>query len=179
MTKTSERISTTESFFEQHSRIFAPSQSYSWWPNLRSSLFGWRIVRLLLYYLMTFLWPLDPKSRLLSQIIRLLNHHKRPLGHHTRQLSPKQLRKLNQMDRPVITLPLSRRCTTIITGTSKGTIHVPRETVSQDTHLWPSMWNPWQFQCCISWLSDYSYLGPVCSKSIYPYRNQKICAGPW
>ena len=26
---------------------------------------------------MTFLWPLDPKSRLLSQIIRLLSHHKR------------------------------------------------------------------------------------------------------
>ena len=49
---------------------------------------------------MTFLWPLDPNSGLLS-------HHKRPLGHHTRQMSPKHLRKLNQMDRPVITFSVA------------------------------------------------------------------------
>ena len=51
-----------------------------------------------------------------------LSHHTRPLGNHTRQTSPKHLRKLNQMDRLVITLPLPRRCTTPIQQNHHGNL---------------------------------------------------------
>ena len=121
MTKTSERISTMESLFEQHSRTFAPLHPT---PDDQISVLAYLDGELLDYseLKMTSLWSLNPKIRLLSQIIRLVSHHTRPLGHHTRQMSPKHLRKLNQMDRLVITLPLPHRCTTPIQQNHHGNL---------------------------------------------------------
>ena len=120
VTKTSERISSFESLFEQHSRTFAPSH-----PTLddQISLLAYSDGELLDYSQDEVSLAAGPQDQAIQPyIIRLLSHHTRPLGHHTRQVSHKHLRNLNQMDRLVITLSLPRHCTTPIQQNDHGNL---------------------------------------------------------
>ena len=117
MSKTSERISTMESRFEQHSRTFAPSHA----PDDDISVLAYSDGELLDYSEDNVSLTTEPEDQAIQPTHEAIKPpynatrppHTRPLGHLTRQLPHKHLRKLNQMRRPVILLPLVRRCTTL------------------------------------------------------------------
>lgn len=95
MTKTNERISTMESRFEQHLRIFAPSHAT---PDDQISVLAYSDGELLDYSEDDTSLVNESQDQAIKPNDKAISHHTRPPGHHTRQMSHKHLRKFNQMD---------------------------------------------------------------------------------
>ena len=112
MTKTSERISTMESLFEQHSRT---SRHHILLLVTKSgSALAYSDGELLDYSEDDVSSATGPQDRAIKPNCKAIKPS------HTVHEKPKHLRKLNQMDRLVITLPLPRRCTTPIQQNHHG-----------------------------------------------------------
>ena len=136
MTKTSERISMMESRFEQHSRTFAPSQAT---PNDQISVLAYPDGELLDYSEDDISLTTELQDQAIKpnhKAIKPSHTATRPSHETNVSQTPEETQPNGQAsDNCLYLVGVRPRFNKIIMGTSKGTFHVSRETVSKETHL--------------------------------------------